>query len=229
MRTDLRITTAIAAALLASGCGRPEPEPDGWTAQTDTAICTDREGRRVADDQCPRQALASGYHGGGGSNAFLWYFLGRNSVIPPYGETARGGSFSRAGGVSLCAGAGQYLRQPIGRDQPRRVRRVGAQFRQRPGMIRVATDPRPDWQAKVEAEGLVWHSVDGRPYWDESVHYRFSAAQIAEIEGRRRSCTDCSSPPGRRSSTIPRCSTGSASRRPSIRRFAMRGRRSRRR
>ena len=50
-------------------------------------------------------------------------------------------------------------------------------------MIRVATDPRPDWQAKVEAEGLIWHSVDGRPYWDESVHYRFSAAQIAEIEG----------------------------------------------
>ncbi len=42
-------------------------------------------------------------------------------------------------------------------------------------MIRVATDPRPDWQAKVEAEGLIWHSVDGRPYWDESVHYRFSA------------------------------------------------------
>ena len=50
-------------------------------------------------------------------------------------------------------------------------------------MIRVATDPRPDWQAKVEAEGLIWHSVDDRPYWDESVHYRFSAAQIAEIEG----------------------------------------------
>lgn len=102
MRTDLKITTAIAAALLASGCGRSEPEPDGWTAQTDTAICTDREGRRVADDQCPRQALGSGYHGGGGSNAFLWYFLGRNSVIPPYGERARGGSFSRAGGVSYA-------------------------------------------------------------------------------------------------------------------------------
>ena len=32
----------------------------------------------------------------------LWYFLGRNSVIPPYGERARGGSFSRAGGVSYA-------------------------------------------------------------------------------------------------------------------------------
>ena len=42
--------------------------------------------------------------------------------------------------------------------------------------------PRPDWQAQVEAEGLVWHSSDGQPYWDESACYRFSAAQIAAIE-----------------------------------------------
>ena len=49
-------------------------------------------------------------------------------------------------------------------------------------MIRTTLTPRPDWQAKVEAEGLIWHTADGRPYWDESVCYRFSAAQIAEIE-----------------------------------------------
>lgn len=98
MRKDLTITTAIAAALLATGCS--EPEEDGWTAQNDTAICTDREGKRVPDDQCPRQALVDGYHGGGGSSAFLWYFLGRNSVIPPYGERVQGGSFSRAAGRS---------------------------------------------------------------------------------------------------------------------------------
>lgn len=106
MGKDLTITTAIAAALLASGCDRKPPDADGWTAQTDTAICTDRQGRRVADDQCPRQALASGgYHGGGGNGAFLWYFLGRNSVIPPYGERARGGSFAGAAGT-------RYARAP---------------------------------------------------------------------------------------------------------------------
>nr|WP_037531926.1 glutathionylspermidine synthase family protein [Sphingomonas sp. RIT328] len=49
-------------------------------------------------------------------------------------------------------------------------------------MIRMPLTPRRDWQAQVEAEGLVWHSSDGQPYWDESACYRFNAAQVAEIE-----------------------------------------------
>lgn len=92
MKADLKFTTAIAAALLASGCGS-RSEPDGWTAQRDTAICTDRAGNRVADDQCRRQTATGG-------NAFLWYFLARNAVIPPYGEPARGGAYARAPGRS---------------------------------------------------------------------------------------------------------------------------------
>jgi glutathionylspermidine synthase len=49
-------------------------------------------------------------------------------------------------------------------------------------MRRAPLVPRPDWQAQVEALGLVWHSMDGQPYWDESACYRFTAAEIAEIE-----------------------------------------------
>jgi glutathionylspermidine synthase len=49
-------------------------------------------------------------------------------------------------------------------------------------MIRRTIQPRAGWQQKVEAEGLIWHTVDGRPYWDESAYYSFTAAQIAEIE-----------------------------------------------
>jgi glutathionylspermidine synthase len=49
-------------------------------------------------------------------------------------------------------------------------------------VIRVDIEPRPGWQAKVEAEGLVWHTTDGQPYWNEAAYYRFSGAQIAEIE-----------------------------------------------
>lgn len=49
-------------------------------------------------------------------------------------------------------------------------------------MIRRAIAPRPDWQAKVEQLGLIWHTVDGRPYWDESACYSFTLAQIEEIE-----------------------------------------------
>ena len=49
-------------------------------------------------------------------------------------------------------------------------------------MIRTAIDPRAHWQAKVEAEGLIWHTADDQPYWNEAAYYRFSAAQVAEIE-----------------------------------------------
>ena len=48
-------------------------------------------------------------------------------------------------------------------------------------MIRTAIDPRAHWQAKVEAEGLIWHTADDQPYWNEAAYYRFSAAQVAEI------------------------------------------------
>lgn len=106
MRKDLTITTAIAAALLATACNKTKD--DGWAVQDDTAICTDREGKRVPDNKCPRQALANGTHGGmngAATGAFLWYFMARNSVIPPYGERARGGSFNRVAGTS-------YVRAP---------------------------------------------------------------------------------------------------------------------
>ncbi|MCP3736472.1 glutathionylspermidine synthase family protein [Sphingomonas sp. RP10(2022)] len=49
-------------------------------------------------------------------------------------------------------------------------------------MIRTSVAPRPDWQGTVEADGLIWHTADGRPYWDESACYRFTVAEIATIE-----------------------------------------------
>ncbi len=48
-------------------------------------------------------------------------------------------------------------------------------------MQRLHIAPRPDWREKFEALGFSFHSADGG-YWDESVCYRFSAAQIDEIE-----------------------------------------------
>ncbi|OAN66154.1 glutathionylspermidine synthase family protein [Sphingomonas sp. TDK1] len=49
-------------------------------------------------------------------------------------------------------------------------------------MRRTTVAPRAGWQAQVESLGLVWHSLDGRPYWDESACYVFTAADVAEIE-----------------------------------------------
>jgi glutathionylspermidine synthase len=49
-------------------------------------------------------------------------------------------------------------------------------------MERIAATPRPDWQARVEEKGLTFHTLEGRPYWDESAFYQFRAAEIDELE-----------------------------------------------
>src|SRR3954454_2539193 len=49
-------------------------------------------------------------------------------------------------------------------------------------MLRVPTDPRADWPRVVEAQGLLFHSIDGMPYWDESAYYLFEAKEVNAIE-----------------------------------------------
>ncbi len=49
-------------------------------------------------------------------------------------------------------------------------------------MERTRCAPRNDWQRKVEARGLIYHTSGGVPYWDESVCYRFHETEIAQIE-----------------------------------------------
>jgi glutathionylspermidine synthase len=48
-------------------------------------------------------------------------------------------------------------------------------------MRRVPSCPRPDWQSKVEAVGLAWHTP-GQPYWNESAFYAFTVADIGILE-----------------------------------------------
>jgi len=49
-------------------------------------------------------------------------------------------------------------------------------------MHRMAVTPRPDWQRKVEALGLHFHTLDGVPYWDESACYTLSRYEVDSIE-----------------------------------------------
>lgn len=49
-------------------------------------------------------------------------------------------------------------------------------------MRRLAIDPRPDWQKKVEKYGLLFHTLRGEPYWDESACYEFSKFEIDTLE-----------------------------------------------
>lgn len=103
---DLTFTTGVAAALLAApfAAACSQQQDNGWTADRDTAVCVDQQGRRVPDGQCPqqRQAVASSY-----ASPFLWYYLGRRSALPYYGDTVRGGSYAPTAGHS-------YFRAPAG-------------------------------------------------------------------------------------------------------------------
>ncbi|TVV75733.1 glutathionylspermidine synthase family protein [Sphingomonas solaris] len=47
-------------------------------------------------------------------------------------------------------------------------------------MRRITLPPRPDWRAKAEAIGFVYHDTAGAPYWDESAAYAFTLREIEE-------------------------------------------------
>lgn len=49
-------------------------------------------------------------------------------------------------------------------------------------MIRRELEPRREWQTKVEAAGMGYHTIDGAVYWDESACYRFAGGEIDELE-----------------------------------------------
>ena len=102
MKKQLAMTSAMAAVLIAVPACTAN---DGWDedvyASRDTAICVDRQGERVDDDLCDDD----GYRGGG-SSAFLWYYMGRGSRLPYYGDSIHHrryqghGSFRPGPGIS---------------------------------------------------------------------------------------------------------------------------------
>lgn len=57
-------------------------------------------------------------------------------------------------------------------------------------MIRRDAQPRDNWQQLVEDSGLLWHTVDGKPYWDETAYYEFNMGQIEAIEEATENCYD---------------------------------------
>lgn len=56
-------------------------------------------------------------------------------------------------------------------------------------MERLTVTPRRNWESIVESQGLAFHRSAhpahlSRPYWDESVEYVFSMAEILDLEGQ---------------------------------------------
>ena len=50
-------------------------------------------------------------------------------------------------------------------------------------MIRKTINPRENWKATTEKQGLIYNTLDdGNPYWDESAYYEFKTSEIDAIE-----------------------------------------------
>ncbi|HEX3148575.1 MAG TPA: glutathionylspermidine synthase family protein [Gemmataceae bacterium] len=49
-------------------------------------------------------------------------------------------------------------------------------------MHRIRIDPRPNWQKRVEEHGLLFHTLKGEPYWDESAAYQLSSFEVDQLE-----------------------------------------------
>lgn len=49
-------------------------------------------------------------------------------------------------------------------------------------MKRISIEPRPNWQAEVEKWGLVYHTHENEPYWNESAYYELSSKDVSELE-----------------------------------------------
>ena len=49
-------------------------------------------------------------------------------------------------------------------------------------MERLPLEPRDNWQEKVEELGMLYHTIDGEVYWDESACYRFTSSEIDTLD-----------------------------------------------
>lgn len=49
-------------------------------------------------------------------------------------------------------------------------------------MLRVSHDPRPDWRERAGAMGFSFAEIAGEAYWDETAHWRFTAAEVDTLE-----------------------------------------------
>lgn len=105
MKKHLFLTSAMAASLLAlSACS----SGDGWNedvyAQSETAVCVNSAGERIPDSNCDDT-----YHGG--HSGASWYYFGRNSRVPFYGDSVHDSRFAGTGSPEAQPGT-TYYRAP---------------------------------------------------------------------------------------------------------------------
>jgi glutathionylspermidine synthase len=47
---------------------------------------------------------------------------------------------------------------------------------------RYTIEPRSEWERVVSSQGLAYHSIGDRPYWDESAYWEFTSSEIDRLE-----------------------------------------------
>lgn len=103
MNKQLTITTAMAAAMIAlPGCSSNDGWDDNVVADRDVAVCVDQAGQRVQDYRCNTSGRS------GGSSGLLWYYIGRNSAVPYYGDSIHDRRYAGAGSFTPRAGASYF-------------------------------------------------------------------------------------------------------------------------
>lgn len=114
---NLGLTTAMAATLTAlAGCSSGNDWDDNVVADRDTAVCVDQSGKRIADANCTTHRSG----GGVGTAAMLgyWYYMGRNSRVPYFGDSVNDGSGRFNGSTRPGAGT-SYASAPASANMTR--------------------------------------------------------------------------------------------------------------
>lgn len=101
MKKQLFLTSAMAATL--SGCSSGGDWDGNVYSRSDTAVCVDQNGYRVADSYCSSR---SAYVGGG-----RWFYVNRGGRLPYHGDRIDDPKHRFAGSYEPKAGT-SYARAP---------------------------------------------------------------------------------------------------------------------
>ena len=115
---------------------------------------------------------------------------GGGHVVPFIGRGLTGGTGGDGYRLARRLGPRRFRRD--WRRPWRRILRPGPLVpREAAPMQRMTITPRSGWQAIVESQGMLFHSSDDRPYWDEGCYYLFEAKEIDQIEAATTRSTRC--------------------------------------
>ncbi|QHL91680.1 hypothetical protein GVO57_13845 [Sphingomonas changnyeongensis] len=113
MKKQLPMTAAMAAAIAAlPACSPRDDWGEPMVADRDTAICVNEAGERVDDDLCANGRTGGARFYGNSNSGFLWYYLGRRSAIPYYGDSIHDRRRAVAGSFVPMAGT-RYAEAPV--------------------------------------------------------------------------------------------------------------------